>query len=89
MARLIGLKSVWLPRVTLRNMTQTIMIHFFSDRLLIPMVVMRSWPFFQLDIKNVFLYGDLAKEVYIEQPPGFVPQGESGLVCKYVVSYMV
>ena len=52
-----------------------------SVRLLLYMVAMRSWPFFQLDIKNVFLHGDLAEEVYMEQPLGFVAQGESGLVC--------
>ena len=51
-------------------------------RLLLFMATMRSWPLFQLDIKNVFLHGDLTKEVYMEQPPGFVAQGESGLVCK-------
>ena len=50
--------------------------------LLLSMVVMRSWPLFQLDIKNVFLHCDLAEKVYIEQPPSFVAQGESGLVCK-------
>ena len=50
--------------------------------LLLSMVVMHSWPFFQLDIKNVFLHGDLAEEVHMEQPPGFVAQEESGLVCK-------
>ena len=53
-----------------------------SVRLLLSMVTMRSWPIFQLDIKNVFLHDDLAEEVYMEQPPGFVAQGESGLVCK-------
>ena len=46
------------------------------------MAAMGSWPIFQLDIKNVFLHGDLAEEVYMEQPPGFVAHGESGLVCK-------
>ena len=51
-------------------------------RLLLSMATMRSWPLFQLDIKNVFLHGDLTEEVYMEQPPGFVAQGESGLVCK-------
>ena len=45
-----------------------------SVRLLLSMVTMRSWPIFQLDIKNVFLHGDLAEEVYMEQPPGFVAQ---------------
>ena len=53
-----------------------------SVRLLLSMAAMHSWPLFQLDIKNVFLYGDLADEVYMEQPPGFVARGESGLVCK-------
>ena len=51
-------------------------------RLLLSMTTMRSWPLFQFDINNIFLHGDLAKEVYMEQPPSFIAQGESGLVCK-------
>ena len=43
-----------------------------SVLLLLFIVAMRSWPIFQLDIKNAFLHGDLAEEVYIEQLPGFV-----------------
>ena len=50
--------------------------------LLLSMAALCSWPLYQLDIKNAFLHGDLAEEVYIEQPPGFVAQGEFGLVCK-------
>ncbi|RVW17593.1 Retrovirus-related Pol polyprotein from transposon RE1 [Vitis vinifera] len=40
-----------------------------SVRLLLSMAAMCSWPLYQLDIKNVFLHGDLAEEVYMEQPP--------------------
>ena len=41
-------------------------------RLLLSMAAIQSWPLYQLDIKNVFLHGDLAEEVYMEQPTGFV-----------------
>ena len=58
------------------------MVKIAYVRLLLSMFVMRSWPLFQLNIKNVFFHGDLAKEVYMEQPPGFVGHDESGLVCK-------
>ncbi|RVW46594.1 Retrovirus-related Pol polyprotein from transposon TNT 1-94 [Vitis vinifera] len=57
-------------------------IKIASVRLLLSMAAMCSWPLYQLDIKNVFLHGDLAEEVYMEQPLGFVAQGESGLVCR-------
>ena len=51
-------------------------------RILLAMAAIRHWPLYQLDIKNAFLHGDLEEEIYMEQPPGFVAQGESGLVCK-------
>ena len=53
-----------------------------SIRLFFSMTATRSWPLYQLNIKNGFLYGDLVEKVYMEQPPEFVARGESGLVCR-------
>ena len=53
-----------------------------SVRLFLSIAAMRHWPLYQLDIKNAFLHGELQEEIYMEQPPGFVAQGESNLVCK-------
>ena len=88
MVKLIGLR----PRLVVKGYTQQYGSEYYdtfspvakiaSVRLLLSMAAMRSWPLFQLDIKNVFLHGDLADGVYMEQPPGFAAQGESGLVCK-------
>lgn len=38
-------------------------------------------PLYKLEIKNVFLHGYFEEEIYIEQPPGVVAQGELGQVC--------
>ncbi|KAK2437071.1 putative mitochondrial protein [Trifolium repens] len=54
-----------------------------SIRLLLSIAAIQHWPLHQLDIKNAFLHGDLDEEVYMEQPPGFVAQGESSnMVCR-------
>ena len=45
-------------------------------RLFISLATTYNWNLHQLDIKNVFLHGNLHEEVYMEQPPGFVAQGE-------------
>ena len=74
-----------------KNYTQTYDIDYFetfspfarmnSIRILFSIAVNLSWPLFQLDVKNAFLYGDLQEEVYMEQPPGYIAQGETK-VCR-------
>ena len=70
------LKPIWW--ITLN--TFSLVAKLISVQLFIFMAATHNWPLHQLDIKNVFLYGDLQEEVYIEQPPGFVAQGEYGKV---------
>ena len=57
-----------------------------SVRLLLSMVAMSSKSMYLLDIKNAFFHGDLVKNVYMEQSPRFVAQGESDLVCRLLHS---
>ena len=51
-----------------------------SVRLFISLVATYNQDLHQIDIKNVFLHGDLREEVYMEQLSGFVAQGEIGRV---------
>ena len=53
-----------------------------SVRLFISLSATYNWDLHYLDIKNVFLHGDLQKEVYMEQPLKFVAQGGMGRVCR-------
>ena len=57
------------------------MAHLNSIRILLSIVVIRSWQLHQLGIKNAFLRDDL-QEVHMDQPPGFAIAGSEHLVCQ-------
>nr|GEU51383.1 hypothetical protein [Tanacetum cinerariifolium] len=43
--------------------------------------LVNNWPLFQLDVNNVFLYGDLVEDVYMTLPDGYNNEDKSK-VCK-------
>jgi hypothetical protein len=51
-------------------------------RAIIVMAVAKGWSLHQMDVKNVFLHGDLQEEVYMEQSPGYMDQTRPNLVCR-------
>ena len=51
-------------------------------QLFISLTATHNWDLNQLDIKNAFLHGKLQEKVYMDQPLGFVAQGEIGKVCR-------
>ncbi|KAL5798093.1 hypothetical protein ACOSQ2_002913 [Xanthoceras sorbifolium] len=49
-------------------------------RMLLSIAAQISWKVLQLDVKSAFLNGILQEEIYVEQPNGFVVQGEEDKV---------
>ena len=52
-----------------------------SIHVLLSLVINLNGFLHQLDVSNAFLYGDLTEQVFMEQPPGYVAQGETSQVC--------
>jgi hypothetical protein len=53
--------------------------HMTTIHTLLTMTSIRSWSISQLDVKNVFLNGELCEDVYMRPPPGYsIPEG---MVC--------
>ena len=51
-------------------------------RLFLAFAAHMNFKVYQMDVKSAFLNGELAEEVYVEQPPGFEVPSESRLVYK-------
>ena len=58
----------------------------YSIRLLLALVTQMNMELVQLDVKTVFLHGDLEEEIYMTQPEGFKVVGKEDMVCKLKIS---
>jgi hypothetical protein len=58
------------------------MVKSSNIRAILALSVHFQWPTRQLDVSNAFLYGTLDKEVFMEQPQGFVDRKFPKDVCR-------
>jgi len=49
-------------------------------RLLLAIAAQKGWKIYQLDVKSAILNGFLQEEIYVEQPEGFVAEGQEDKV---------
>ena len=53
-----------------------------SIRILLSMVAKFDLELEQMDVKTIFLYGELEETIYMRQPEGFIIEGKEDFVCK-------
>ena len=49
--------------------------------LLLSLAALHNWELEVLDVKTIFLFGELEEEIYMDQPEGFVVKGKEFKVC--------
>src|SRR5205807_10495289 len=54
---------------------------FESLRLLLALAALEDWEIHQMDVKSAFFHGLLDKEIYMEQPKGFIAPDQESKVC--------
>nr|GEY30711.1 zinc finger, CCHC-type [Tanacetum cinerariifolium] len=55
-----------------------------SIRMVLAISALRNLEVYQMDVKTVFLNGDLEEEIYMNQPEGFIAPGQESKVCRLV-----
>jgi len=63
------------------NATYSPVVRTSTIRIVLSVATAKDWEVTQLDVKNVFLHGDLKENVYMVQPPGFEDVTKPTHVC--------
>ena len=51
-------------------------------RILLSIAAALNYEIWQMDVKTIFLNGNLDERIYMQQPEGFVQDGQGGKVCE-------
>ena len=66
--------------------TFSVVARYESIRYLLTHATLQDWEIEAMDVKLAYLHGVLEEEIYMDQPEGFVAQGDEDKVCKLVCS---
>ena len=61
-------------------------VRYESIQYLLAHATLQDWEIKAMDVKLAYLHGVLEEDIYMEQPEGFVAQGEEDTVCRLVRS---
>ena len=64
------------------SQTFALVVRLNTLRSLLALAVKKKLIIHQMDVNTTFLNGYLEDEVYMEQPPGYVREGQEQLVCR-------
>jgi len=54
----------------------SLVVRYKLVRLMIVLAAQQQWHMTSIDVKTAFLYGELDKELFMEQPEGFTEKGQ-------------
>ncbi|GBE90151.1 hypothetical protein SCP_1801750 [Sparassis crispa] len=80
-ARLVAQGFTQVPGIDF-NETFAPVAKLASIRLILTLAAHYDWELHQMDVKGVYLNGDLEEEIYMWQPPGQAEPGKEHLVCR-------
>ena len=59
---------------------------FETIHILLALAALEDWDIESLDVKTVYLYGELGEEIYMDQPGGYIKKGQEKKVCRLLKS---
>ena len=80
-ARLVTKRFIQIEEIDFQK-TFSLITRYEAIRFLLAYVALENWEIEALNIKTAFLYGEPNKEIYIEQPEGFLKKRQEGHVCR-------